>query len=138
MGPAGKLFDAALAEAGISREAAYVTNAVKHFKYEPRGKRRIHQKPNTTDIKTCRPWLIAELSVIQPRILVCLGATAAQAVFGKVVRIGASRGVMQASTFCKHTLVTTHPSAILRAPDTHSKELAYRAFVEDLQQTRTQ
>ncbi len=134
VGPSGKLFDDALAEAGIARNATYVTNAVKHFKFEKRGKRRIHQKPSVTDLKTCKPWLAAELRLVHPEIVVCLGATAAHAVYGKAMRIGASRGTIQPSPLCDKTLVTTHPSAILRAPDAQAQRLAYQAFVDDLRQ----
>ena len=136
VGPAGKLFDALLLELGVSRQEAYVTNAVKHFKWEPRGTRRLHKKPATRDINTCRPWLIAELQLLEPRLLVCLGATAAQAVFTKPVRIGDVRGTLISSPYCQNTLVTAHPSSILRAPDEAAKQRAYAAVLSDLRIAR--
>ena len=129
VGPAGKLFDRALEEAGIDRSLAYVTNAVKHFKWEPRGKRRIHQKPNWSEITACRPWLDAELGVVKPRVLTCLGATAAQALLGKQFRVTKQRGQPVESELAPVVIATIHPSAILRAED-RDAELA--AFVDDL------
>ena len=132
VGPAGLLLDRALEEAGISRVDAYVTNAVKHFKWEPRGKKRIHQKPNAVEIAACRPWLEAELAVVKPKVLVCLGATAAQALLGKAFRVTKSRGVPVASPLAPRVMATVHPSSILRAPDEESRRREYAAFVHDL------
>jgi uracil-DNA glycosylase len=132
VGPAGRLFDEALAEAGIDRSRAYVTNAVKHFKWEARGKRRIHAKPNWTEIAACRPWLDAELEAVAPRVLVCLGATAAQALLGKQFRVTKQRGVPVDSPLAEHVLATIHPSAILRARDDESRRAEREAFVDDL------
>jgi len=132
VGPAGLLLDRALEEAGIARADAYVTNAVKHFKWEPRGKKRIHQKPNAVEIAACRPWLEAELSVVKPQALVCLGATAAQALLGKSFRVTKSRGVFVASPLAPRVLATVHPSSILRAPDEEARHREYAAFVRDL------
>ncbi len=131
VGPAGQLFDRALAEAGLDRAEAYVTNAVKHFKFVPRGKRRIHQKPNSTEIKACNPWLEQELALVNPALVVALGATAAQALFGKAIPIGKSRGqVMELDG--RKLLVTVHPSYLLRLPDEVAKLREYAAFVADL------
>jgi len=132
VGPAGLLLDRALEEAGIARADAYVTNAVKHFKWEPRGKKRIHQKPNAVEIAACRPWLEAELAVVKPHVLVCLGATAAQALLGKSFRVTKSRGVFVASPLAPRVLATVHPSSILRAPDEEARHREYAAFVRDL------
>ena len=132
VGPAGRLFDKALAEAGIDREKAYVTNVVKHFKWKPRGKRRIHEKPRAGEIRACEPWLAAEIEVVQPQILVCLGATAAQALLGKDFRVTQMRGQWLVSTHAAKTLATVHPSSILRAPDPQSRAEQYEAFVNDL------
>ena len=132
VGPAGLLLDRALEEAGIARAEAYVTNAVKHFKWEPRGKKRIHQKPNAVEISACRPWLEAELAVVNPQVLVCLGATAAQALLGKSFRVTKSRGVFVASPLAPRVLATVHPSSILRAPDEEARHREYAAFVRDL------
>jgi DNA polymerase len=132
VGPAGRLFDKALEEAGIDRDQTYVTNVVKHFKWKPRGKRRIHEKPNAAEIRACEPWLAAELKVVKPRILVCLGATAAQALLGKDFRVTKMRGQWIESGHAERTMATLHPSAILRAPDPELRELQYRDFVGDL------
>jgi uracil-DNA glycosylase family protein len=132
VGPAGRLFDEALAEAGIDRSRAYVTNAVKHFKWEARGKRRIHAKPNWTEIAACRPWLDAELAVVAPRVLVCLGATAAQALLGKQFRVTKQRGEPVDSPLAEHVVATVHPSSILRARDDESRRAELSAFVDDL------
>ena len=132
VGPAGLLLDRALEEAGIARAEAYVTNAVKHFKWEPRGKKRIHQKPNAVEIAACRPWLEAELAVVKPEVLVCLGATAAQSLLGKSFRVTKSRGVFVASPLAPRVLATVHPSSILRAPDDEARHREYSAFVRDL------
>jgi uracil-DNA glycosylase family protein len=132
VGPAGRLLDEALAEAGIDRADAYVTNAVKHFKWEPRGKRRIHQKPNAAELAACRPWLDAELEVVQPHVLVCLGATAAQALLGCGVRVTKDRGRPLESELAAVAFATVHPSSILRAPDATSRERERALFVDDL------
>jgi DNA polymerase len=132
VGPAGKLLDRALAEAGIDRRDVYVTNVVKHFKWEPRGKRRIHQKPNAEEIGACLPWLEAELAVVKPKLLVCLGATAAQALLGRSFRVTKQRGVLVPSRFGIAAMATVHPSAILRAPDDATRHLETERFIEDL------
>jgi len=129
VGPAGKLFDRALDEAGLDRSTAYVTNVVKHFKWTARGKRRIHQKPNWSEIAACRPWLDAELSVVKPRVLTCLGATAAQALLGKQFRVTKQRGRPVESELAPVVIATVHPSAILRAED---RDAEFAAFVDDL------
>jgi DNA polymerase len=134
VGPAGKLLDTALQEAGIDRSQVYVTNVVKHFKWQGRGKRRIHQKPNWQEIAACRPWLEAELDVVQPRVLVCLGATAAQALLGRDFRVSRMRGEPVESNLAEHVLATVHPSAILRADE---REIEFRAFVKDLEKVAT-
>ena len=131
VGPAGTLFDQALADAGIDREQVYVTNVVKHFKWIGRGKRRIHQKPNWSEIAACRPWLDSELAVVEPRVLVCLGATAAQALLGRQFRVTRDRGKPVDSDLAEHVLATIHPSAILRG-DPASREQEYAGFVADL------
>ena len=132
VGPAGRLFDGALAEAGIDRKQTYVTNVVKHFKWEPRGKRRIHKKPNAVEIKACRPWLEAEIALIKPQVIVALGATAAQALLGAQFRVTKQRGKFLESTLAPYVMATVHPSSILRAPDDESRRLEYRHFVADL------
>jgi uracil-DNA glycosylase family protein len=132
VGPAGKMMDQALEEAGIDRNKVYVTNAVKHFKWEPRGKRRIHQKPNAREIAACRPWLQAELRLVKPKLLVCLGATAAQAVFGPSFRVTRERGKVLSSNLAPRVLATVHPSSLLRQPDEESRKREYRRFVADL------
>ena len=129
VGPAGRIFEQALEEVGIDRSRAYVTNAVKHFKWEPRGKRRIHQKPNAAELAACRPWLDAELGVVQPRVLVCLGATAAQALLGRAFRVTKQRGTPVESPLASVVVATIHPSAILRARD---RDAEYAGFVADL------
>ena len=129
VGPAGRLLDRALEEAGIDRKLAYVTNVVKHFKWQPRGKRRIHQKPNAAEIAACRYWLDAELSLLQPKVLVCLGATAAQALLGRQFRVSKDRGVPVESDLAPVVMATVHPSSILRADD---REAELALFVEDL------
>jgi uracil-DNA glycosylase family protein len=129
VGPAGKLLDRALDDAGIDRSQTYVTNAVKHFKWTARGKRRIHQKPNWGEIAACRMWLDAELGVVAPRILVALGATAAQALYGKQFRVTKQRGVPIESPLAEIAIATIHPSAILRADD---RDAEYAGFVDDL------
>jgi uracil-DNA glycosylase family protein len=132
VGPAGKLLDRALADAGIDRRLAYVTNVVKHFKWEPRGKRRIHAKPNAAEISACLPWLKAELELIRPRVLVCLGATAAQALLGRQFRVTSQRGKFVESALAPLVTATVHPSSILRARDDETRHEEMRRFVEDL------
>src|SRR5437667_12481322 len=117
VGPAGKLLDRALVEAGIDRTTVYVTNVVKHFKWEPRGKRRIHKKPNAAEIAACRPWLDTEIELVRPRAIVCLGATAAQALLGKQFKVTAHRGELIDSPLAPIVLATVHPSSLLRGPD---------------------
>ena len=133
VGPAGKLLDKCMEEAGIARSDAYVTNVVKHFKWEPRGKKRIHQKPNSVEIAACRPWLDAELAVVKPRVVVCLGATAAQALLGPSFRVTKSRGAFVPSGLAPYVTATVHPSSILRAPDEAARRAETRALVRDLQ-----
>jgi uracil-DNA glycosylase family protein len=131
VGPAGRVLDDALERAGIGREDVYVTNAVKHFRFEPRGKRRIHEKPGIVHIDACRPWLEAELRAVNPRVVVCLGATAARAVLGRVVRIGSERGkpIPHAS---RVVVITTHPSALLRVTERSEREAGIEALAGDL------
>jgi uracil-DNA glycosylase len=131
VGPAGRLLDEALVDAGIDRAKVYVTNVVKHFKWQARGKRRIHQKPNWSEIAACRPWLEAELAVVEPRVLVCLGATAAQALLDRQFRVTRERGRPVESDLAEHVIATVHPSSILRS-DPETREQEYAAFVEDL------
>jgi len=132
VGPAGKILDRALEEAGINRDEVYVTNAVKHFKWEPRGKRRIHQKPSSRDIAACRPWLEAELRLVEPKLVVCLGSTAGQTVFGPSFRVTKERGKVLSSRFAPKVVATVHPSSLLRQPDEESREREYKRFVADL------
>lgn len=132
VGPAGKILDKALAEAGIMRQDIYVTNAVKHFKWEPQGKRRKHKKPSVAEIAACRPWLEAEVKVLTPRVVVCLGVTAAQSVFGKIVRLNELRGKPWNTVMAPNVFVTVHPSAILRHPEAVQRDEEYRRFVDDL------
>ena len=132
VGPAGRLLDDALIEAGIDRTQTYVTNVVKHFKWEPRGKRRIHKKPNTREIAACRPWLEAEISLLKPTIIVCLGATAAQSLLGPQFRVTKQRGQFIESTLAPYIVATVHPSSILRAPDDETRRLERRRFIDDL------
>jgi DNA polymerase len=132
VGPAGKLLDRALEEAGIDRDEVYVTNAVKHFKWEPRGKRRIHQKPNSREIAACRPWMEAELRLVKPKLLVCLGSTAGQAIFGPSFRVTKERGKVLESQFAPKVVATVHPSSLLRQPDEESRRREYAHFVSDL------
>jgi uracil-DNA glycosylase len=124
--------DKAMEEAGIDRSLAYVTNVVKHFKWEPRGKRRIHQKPNWGEIAACRPWLDAEIEVVKPRVIVCLGATAAQALLGRQFRVTKQRGVPVESDLAPTVIATVHPSSILRADTEEDRQVAYDEFVTDL------
>jgi len=132
VGPAGKLLDRALEEAGIDRSAVYVTNVVKHFKWEPRGKRRIHSKPNAAEIGACRPWLDTEIALVKPRVLVCLGATAAQALLGKTFKVSRQRGEFVESSLAPLVSATVHPSSILRAPDDRARRDEMKRFVADL------
>jgi DNA polymerase len=132
VGPAGQILDKALAEAGIARHDVYVTNAVKHFKWEPQGKRRKHKKPSAAEIAACRPWLEAEVKVLGPRVIVCLGVTAAQSVFGKLVRLNEIRGKSRSTAMGSNVFVTVHPSAILRHPESAQRAEEYRRFVQDL------
>jgi uracil-DNA glycosylase len=132
VGPAGKMMDRALEDAGIDRSQVYVTNAVKHFKWEPRGKRRIHQKPNSREIAACRPWLEAELRIVKPRLVVAMGATAAQTIFGPAFRVTRERGKVLSSKLAPRVLATVHPSSLLRQPDEASREREYEHFVTDL------
>ena len=132
VGPAGRVLDEALQLAGIDRRAAYVTNAVKHFKWQARGKRRIHAKPSWSELAACRPWLEAELAVVRPRVLVCLGATAAQALLGREFRVTRQRGEWVESDLAERVTATIHPSAILRQRDDESRHAEMEGFVEDL------
>jgi uracil-DNA glycosylase len=132
VGPAGKILDRALEAAGIDRRRVYVTNVVKHFKWEPRGKRRIHAKPNAGEIAACRPWLDGELELIKPEFIVCLGATAAQALLGRQFRVSKDRGTFVPSPLAPHVLATVHPSSILRAPDDDTRRAELARFTADL------
>jgi uracil-DNA glycosylase len=132
VGPAGRLLDASLVKAGIDRKKVYVTNVVKHFKWEPRGKRRIHKKPSSNEIVACRQWLDAEIASIKPAAIVCLGATAAQALLGKAFRVTTRRGEFIESPLAPHVMATVHPSSILRAPDEESRHNEERKFIADL------
>jgi len=132
VGPAGAVLDKALVEAGIDRKQTYVTNAVKHFKWEARGKRRIHKKPNSLEVAACRQWLDVELELVKPDVVVCLGATAAQALLGRSFRVTQQRGRLMPFDRAPHVLATVHPSSILRAPDEESRHREYALFVTDL------
>ena len=132
VGPAGRLLDKALQEAGIDRKQTYVTNVVKHFKWEPRGKKRIHAKPDALEIFACRPWLEAEIAVVKPEVLVCLGATAAQTLLGASFRVTKQRGVFVPSPLAAKVTATVHPSSILRAPDDEARRLETARFIADL------
>jgi uracil-DNA glycosylase family protein len=132
VGPAGKLLDTALVAAGIDRAKVYVTNAVKHFKWEPRGKRRIHKKPNTAEVAACRPWLDGEIAALQPKVIVCLGATAAQVLLGRDFRVTQHRGEFLKSPLAPYLMATVHPSSILRAPDEETRQEEMKRFVQDL------
>jgi uracil-DNA glycosylase family protein len=138
VGPAGRLFDRALEEAEIDRATTYVTNAVKHFKFEERGKRRLHQKPRLSEVQACQPWLEAEMAVIKPRIAVALGATAAHALFGNKYRLTKERGIFVAHRWAEWATSTIHPSAILRAPDGEQRHAEFKRFVDDLKKVRQQ
>lgn len=137
VGPAGRLLDKALAEAGIDRSRVYVTNVVKHFKWEPRGKRRIHAKPNAAEIGACRSWLETEIALVKPRVLVCLGATAAQALLGRGFKVTRQRGEFVPSPLAPLATATVHPSSILRAPDDESRRQEMRELVADLKKVAT-
>ena len=132
VGPAGKLLDRALAEAGIDRSTVYLTNVVKHFKWEPRGKRRIHKKPNAGEITACRPWLETEIALVKPRAIVCLGATAARALLGKGFKVTAHRGAFVSSPLAPLVMATVHPSSLLRAPDEETRRRETQRFIQDL------
>jgi uracil-DNA glycosylase family protein len=132
VGPAGRLLDRALADAGIDRASIYVTNAVKHFKWEPRGKRRIHKKPRASEIGACRPWLDTEIALVKPRVIVCLGATAAQALLGSAFKVTQHRGTLVPSPLPARVMATVHPSSILRAPDEAARRAEMTRFTDDL------
>ena len=132
VGPAGKLLDRALAEAGIDRATVYVTNVVKHFKWEPRGKRRIHKKPSASEVAACRPWLDTEIELVKPRAIVCLGATAAQALLGKQFKVSEHRGAFITSALAPLLMATVHPSSILRERDDDARHREHDRFVADL------
>ncbi len=132
VGPAGQLLDWALEKAGIDRARTYVTNVVKHFKWVPRGKRRIHSKPSSLEIKACRPWLDQEISLVRPEVLVCLGATAAQALLGASFRVTRERGRFVRSDLAPHVMATVHPSSLLRIEDDKERKAAIREFVVEL------
>lgn len=134
VGPAGKVLDKGLGAAGIDRSQVYVTNAVKHFKWESKGNLHMHKKPNAAEISACRPWLEAELQLLQPSVLVCLGATAAQALLGREFRVSKQRGQLIESPLAPYVLATVHPSSILRAPDTESRHREMALFIDDLKQ----
>ena len=132
VGPAGRILDEALETAGIDRGTVYVTNVVKHFKWRPRGKRRLHEKPNAVEIAACRFWLEIELSLVKPEVIVCLGATAAQALLGRSFRVTRDRGVFVDSPLAPQVIATIHPSAILRAPDDETRAAEMKRFIADL------
>lgn len=136
VGPAGRILNDALERAGIDRGQTYVTNVVKHFKWEPRGKRRIHQKPKAGEIGACRPWLDAEIATVHPRIIVCLGATAAKALLGGSFKVSLDRGRFVASPLAPFVTATVHPSAILREPDPAARRQAMEALVKDLKKVK--
>jgi uracil-DNA glycosylase len=132
VGPAGRMLDRALKDSAIERAEVYVTNAVKHFKFEERGKRRLHKKPLSTEIRACRPWLEAEVKLIGPRVIVCLGATAAQTLSGSAFRVTEKRGVPLENQWAPFVVATIHPCAILRMPDSNARDAEYLRFVDDL------
>ena len=134
VGPAGRMLDEALEEAGVDRSTVYVTNAVKHFKFEPRGKRRIHKKPDRPEIEACKYWLDREIAVVKPELIVALGATAGQALYGRAVKVLSERGKLSEDARGFRLLLTVHPSMILRVPDKEAKKKAYADFVRDLRQ----
>ena len=137
VGPAGRLLDRALVDAGIDRTLVYVTNAVKHFKWVQRGKRRLHSKPGAREIQACHPWLEAEIATLKPAVIVALGATAAKALLGNTFRVSRQRGEPVASPLAPHVLATVHPSSLLRAPDPAAREADYARFVADLRVVAT-
>ncbi|MDT4967725.1 MAG: uracil-DNA glycosylase [Acidobacteriota bacterium] len=137
VGPAGKLLDRALSQAGIDRSQAYLTNAVKHFKWERRGRRRIHKRPSTSEINACRPWLEAELRLLKPKVVVCLGATAAQTFFGNKFKVTHERGKFFETALAPVVMATVHPSSILRAYDDESRRAQMKMFVKDLKLAAT-
>jgi DNA polymerase len=137
VGPAGRALDEALDAAGIERGDAYVTNVVKHFKWEPRGRRRLHKRPGVREIRACRPWLDAEMDAVRPKVLVCLGATAATALLGADFRITRQRGKLVASDLAPYVLATGHPSAVLRTPDADARARAMQALIDDLRRVAT-
>lgn len=132
VGPAGALLTRALEEAGVDPEDVYITNAVKHFSWEPRGKRRIHKKPRASEIRACRPWLEAELESVRPSVIVCLGATASQSLMGSGFKLTAHRGTILESPWAGAVVGTIHPSAVLRAPDSEARRVAFEGLVADL------
>jgi DNA polymerase len=132
VGAAGKLLNRALTEAGIVRDDVFMTNAVKHFKWEPRGKRRIHKKPSAREIAACRPWLDAELETLKPKVLICMGATSAQALLGRTFKVSQRHGEWIESNLADHVMATVHPSSILRAPDVKARHAQMESFVNDL------
>jgi DNA polymerase len=132
VGPAGRLLDQMMEAAGLARDQVFVTNAVKHFKWTPRGKRRMHQKPSSSEVGACRPWLEAELAAIEPEVLIVLGATASQSLLGRAFRVTQARGALFASRWAPHTLATVHPSSLLRIPDQEERRAARREFVREL------
>ena len=136
VGPAGALLDKALGEAGIDRSRVYVTNVVKHFKWEPRGKRRIHKKPNALEIAACRPWLQSEIDVVKPRVIICLGSTAAQAVISPKFKVSIQRGQFVKSPLAQFVTATVHPSSILRAPTDEARHAEMQRFIDDLKKIR--
>jgi uracil-DNA glycosylase family protein len=136
IGPAGQLLDRALKDAGMGRTQIYITNAVKHFKFEERGKRRIHKKPAAGEIRACLPWLEAEVQLVRPKVIVCLGATASWTVFGPAFRLTKQRGIPVDHAWAPHVLATIHPSAILRAPNEEARHAEYAHFVSDLRTAR--
>ena len=138
VGPAGAVLDRALTAAGIDRSDVYVTNIVKHFKWEPRGKRRLHKKPNALEISACRPWLDAEIKVVKPEVVVLLGASAAQGIMGRQFRVSQQRGQWVQSNIAPLVMATVHPSSILRAPDDDSRHEEMRRFVDDLKKVAAQ
>jgi uracil-DNA glycosylase len=132
IGPAGKVLDRGLEAAGINREEVYVTNVVKHFKWEPKGNQHIHKKPNASEVAACRPWLDAELEALKPAVVVCLGATAAQSLLGREFRVSRQRGQLVPSPLAPYVIATVHPSSILRAPDADTRHQQMNMFIEDL------
>jgi DNA polymerase len=136
VGPAGRILNEALEAAGIDRQRTYVTNVVKHFKWEPRGKRRIHATPKAGEIGACKPWLDAEIAVVHPRVIVCLGATAAKALLGASFKVSVERGRFVDSPLAPLVTATVHPSSILREPDSNARREAMRAFVSDLKKVK--